>query len=287
MTTLIFMRPFAAAVVLAITCLTALPQTPVLPPKAISVQGYVTDGTGQAMADSTVVIAASSAPGKPVIGRTDKEGYYKITINAGDNIDINYQHTEAGWALVTKLSGKRDQNISIVLYKSTQLGAMGPQAIMGELAAYEYAATIAQTENSELAEFMRRSLKRPETVKRIDLLARKIPDGNAAYRALLSRKFESYALIRPRGVEVKGTITKMEGTTITVRTAEDKQALDYQLSPFVKVIKIGKGEDKVEIMTGKSLANFKGLSDKGVSASVFTDTGSNISEIILRNAEKK
>jgi hypothetical protein len=117
--------------------------------KKILVKGYVVDALGTPIEDASILVMASSAPGRPVSLTTKKDGYYEQELKKEGFFNISYHHIDAGGAVVNRLSGEKDQNVSVVLYKNNQVGQMRPDAVFGELAAYEFAAVMAHTEYGE------------------------------------------------------------------------------------------------------------------------------------------
>ena len=94
------------------------------------------------------------------------------------------------------------------------------------------------------------------------------------------RKFVCAVVIVGLGIglaaaeELKGRITKIEGTKITFQAMEGKdkkgEAKVYDLAPTAKVTS---GKDNKEVVGGLKSAQLSKISDKGVAATINVDGG--------------
>jgi len=78
---------------------------------------------------------------------------------------------------------------------------------------------------------------------------------------------------------IKGRITKVDDASVTVKSGKD-DAKPYDLAKDCKFYMEGK-DGKVEIKDGARAEIFKKIPDKGLSATIETDTGNKVKEVVL------
>ena len=80
----------------------------------ISVSGYVTDTKGKPISKAKVIVIPVSPKVNPVATTTDDDGYYRVGVPRGAELDVVYG-SRGRQVAVRRLIGHRDQFISKVL----------------------------------------------------------------------------------------------------------------------------------------------------------------------------
>jgi hypothetical protein len=88
----------------------------------------------------------------------------------------------------------------------------------------------------------------------------------------------------PAVEDIKGHITKIGETSVTVKNADNKDGKAYDLARECKFYRQVK-DAKVEIKEGVKAAVFKNIPEKGLEATVTTNALNRVTEITLTAAE--
>ena len=124
----------------------------------------------------------------PITTKTDESGFYEKKLKVVGSFDICYHDSDAGIAVLTKLSGKKNQDISVILFKKNQVAEMSATSILAELSAYEFAAMLTRSEKNELSVEMGRILGNDDTRTRLEAINRRVGDMRDAEKFYLRDK---------------------------------------------------------------------------------------------------
>lgn len=150
--------------------------------QVISVSGYVLDEKGKPVEHAKVLVIPVDTRVNPVATTTDKDGYYRVGLRMGAELDVVFGSKGRQVAL-NRLVGHRDQFVSKVLAPAST----SAQYVFGYLQAIEYVGFFSQS-NEQLLPAMRQAEILP-TRDFISTVVNEVP-FNDKRRDLITKKYE-------------------------------------------------------------------------------------------------